>query len=386
MKRATLIPLFALFVCAVFSAGILCASAVAGPTAADKCQAAKLRESAKLSACLLGAESKAVKKGTTPDPTKCLAAFAKKWGVAESRGDQQCPTVMDEAILADAIDRHRAEIAGRLAGGYGDLENDFVELEIPGVYGGAGTRNVVMVQGPGVVIDRIEGFDGMGRPEDSPGFSTDIPMIFEHVVPTVGGDPGTAALAQAWAEQQAGTFSPRSASVILRDLGGTEVARWNVFEIAPVEYSVGTDGRDRYKWQSQIPSPTRAVFEFAGGSFDPLLADDFDVANDNPVEIEGIGTYYVQVSDDVVSRKLTLRMFYDESQNLYQWVDLTRDGSSGYARSLSVLTVDPDTLAEVSRRNYFGTFPLSYRLVSGLALPEKTVIEIVLSYNFSEEG
>ncbi len=42
-----------------------------GPTPAVKCYAAKVKETAKYSACRLKAESKAIKKGETPDFSKC---------------------------------------------------------------------------------------------------------------------------------------------------------------------------------------------------------------------------------------------------------------------------------------------------------------------------
>lgn len=358
----------------------------AGPSPAAKCQAAKLTEAGKLGACLLKAESKAAKKGTVVDLGKCELKFADTWAKFDSKSGGACPTLGDDDLMASVVDAHRAEILERLGGLYGDIVDSAVNLEIAGIIDGGGTRNVVLVQGPGFLIDRVEGFDGSGQPFDTPGFSTDIPLVFENIPPASGADNDGIALANAFVAQQAGSFGPRAASVIVRNQGNSEVARWNVYEIAPVEMSVGTDGRDRYKWQSQIPAPTIANSEFAGGTFNPALADDFNPATDNPVEVGGIGTYYPEVTDNPTARFLTLRLFYNETQSLFQWAREARNGSVGVKRAVSVLTVDPDTQVEQSRRNYFGVFPVSYRLVSGFSLPESTVIEVVLSYDVAEQG
>ncbi len=50
-----------------------------------------------------------------------------------------------------------------------------------------------------------------------------------------------------------------------------------------------------------------------------------------------------------------------------------------------MVTLDPVSMAEVARRNYFGAFPVSYRLVSGFSQPARTVIEVVLSYDVAED-
>ena len=52
---------------------------------ADKCEASKPTTSGKYSACRLGAESRAVEIGATPDFSKCDAKFADKW--ARRRGE-----------------------------------------------------------------------------------------------------------------------------------------------------------------------------------------------------------------------------------------------------------------------------------------------------------
>ena len=59
--------------------------AEAGPTDAEKCEAAKLKESGKYVSCRLSADSKGVKKGVPSDYSKCDTKFSGKWGKIESK-------------------------------------------------------------------------------------------------------------------------------------------------------------------------------------------------------------------------------------------------------------------------------------------------------------
>ena len=62
---------------------------------AVKCEADKLKTAAKYSACRLKAESKALKKGTDPDYTKCEQKLADVWAKIEAKGGDTCPTTDD---------------------------------------------------------------------------------------------------------------------------------------------------------------------------------------------------------------------------------------------------------------------------------------------------
>ncbi len=64
-----------------------------------KCNAAKVKETAKYSACLLKAESKAIKKGEVPDFSKCDSKYREKWQKVESKAEGACPTNGDEAAI-----------------------------------------------------------------------------------------------------------------------------------------------------------------------------------------------------------------------------------------------------------------------------------------------
>lgn len=55
------------------------------------CESGKLKASGKYASCLLGADAKALLKGTSPDYTKCGEKIDKSWLKAETKGAGQCP-------------------------------------------------------------------------------------------------------------------------------------------------------------------------------------------------------------------------------------------------------------------------------------------------------
>ena len=87
-----------------------------GPTPAVKCYAAKVKETAKYYACRLKAESKAIKKGETPDFSKCDSKYIEKWAKAETKGEGACPTEGDEAAIQASMIGDADTIVGRLSG------------------------------------------------------------------------------------------------------------------------------------------------------------------------------------------------------------------------------------------------------------------------------
>jgi hypothetical protein len=90
--------------------------AVAGPTSAQKCQAAKLKAVSKYDACRLKAEAKAVLKGGSADMSKCDSKIASSWAKAETKGGVDCPTSGDVApITAEAVS-HTDVITAALSG------------------------------------------------------------------------------------------------------------------------------------------------------------------------------------------------------------------------------------------------------------------------------
>lgn len=82
-----------------------------------KCEANKLKTAGKYAFCRLKTESKAVRKGTTPDFTKCVSKFSQKWVRIEDRAAGACPTNGDENSMDSFIAQHADEIAQLLSGG-----------------------------------------------------------------------------------------------------------------------------------------------------------------------------------------------------------------------------------------------------------------------------
>ena len=80
-----------------------------------KCSSAKVKEAAKYSACLLKAESKAIKKGEVADFSKCDSKFSEKWQKAESKAGGECPTENDEAAIQAQVQQCADDLVAALA-------------------------------------------------------------------------------------------------------------------------------------------------------------------------------------------------------------------------------------------------------------------------------
>ncbi len=108
-----------LVVCGVVvTLGLMWAAvAVAGPTGAQKCEAAKLSAAGKYSACRLGAEKKAVLSATTPDDSKCDAKYATAWGKAETKYTGMCSTTGDQSAVEQRVTGDASAVRSELGGG-----------------------------------------------------------------------------------------------------------------------------------------------------------------------------------------------------------------------------------------------------------------------------
>jgi dienelactone hydrolase len=96
-------------------------SAHAGPSIADKCEAAKLKEAGKACACRLGVAAKALSKGITPDFSKCASKLADAFTKAEVKGGGACPSsgeepTVDGRLVALVTDVSTALQAGSASG------------------------------------------------------------------------------------------------------------------------------------------------------------------------------------------------------------------------------------------------------------------------------
>ncbi len=81
-----------------------------------KCNADKVKETAKYYACRLKAESKAIKKAETPDFSKCDSKYSQKWQKVESKAEGACQNG-DEAPIQARITDDADDIVALLGGG-----------------------------------------------------------------------------------------------------------------------------------------------------------------------------------------------------------------------------------------------------------------------------
>jgi hypothetical protein len=85
-------------------------------SAAERCEAAKLKLAGKYTLCRLKAEAKAVKSGGAADPSRCDSSLAQKWSAAESSAGGACPTEGDQAAVRDHLAADADVVALELAG------------------------------------------------------------------------------------------------------------------------------------------------------------------------------------------------------------------------------------------------------------------------------
>lgn len=248
-------------------------------------------------------------------------------------------------------------------------------LEIVGVM----DDQVLVTGGPGITIERIPGFRGSGQPDDSSGPNQEHDFVFEYAGSFTGA-------LQTLHDNFLSLGEVRSMSLIIVDLAGLEVFRWNLFEFGLAAIEPGSDGRNRYVFQ-QTHLPDNLVWI----QRDPVLFPQNmsnNPATDTPVEISGIiVNVYPVVEDDPVNRTLTMTFDYTEGGGIFQWVwNVAIHGTSGFGKkSLSVIE-ESSPGVEIGRTNYFECFPIRYEQFTGFGQPEKVKERVVLSYDWSEQG
>ena len=82
-----------------------------------KCEASKLGVAGKYAACRSKAEATAVKKGQSPDFSKCDAKFSDKWSQAEMKAGGACASLSDQTGIQAFIAEHTAALRTVLDGG-----------------------------------------------------------------------------------------------------------------------------------------------------------------------------------------------------------------------------------------------------------------------------
>lgn len=273
-----------------------------------------------------------------------------------------------------------SQITGLLGQGYTLLFPDVLynraRLEMDGII----TRDpVVVLVGPGADIDRIKGFDGLGRPADNPGFAMEHPFVFE----TAGLDAADmksyfdAYLANPKA------VAIRAFSMIVLDLNQQEFMRWNFQSFAPEGYEAGLDGRTRFTLAVKGAPDRTLQWQSAGPDFGP--GSSYDPATDRRLEIDGIvSAIGTEVHVDAVNRTLTFTHSSEEGRGLYGWVRAVVMGTNDQ-RAMSVIELD-ENLVEIGRDNYIGCFPIRYDVINGFGLDTTLTVQVVLSYNRHQPG
>ena len=254
-----------------------------------------------------------------------------------------------------------------------DALNNTATIEISGV---GNAFEAVIVSGPGLELQRIPTPDAQGDPVETPGLNAEMPFVFG----TYAGPE--AATLQQYRDEFLANGDARSLSLIIDDLAGNEVLRWNLFEFAPTQIGPGSDGRLRYTFTSQLAPNNTVTVEHAGNG---LFPDNIsrNLATDTKVEWAGImnGLYPV-VTVDTVNRTVTMIFDYNEAGPIYEWIRNIAMGNEG-RRNGSLITENAAGV-ETFRMNYYEAFPISFQHISGFGQAEKGKFKLVVAYTLEE--
>ncbi len=353
---------------------------------ATKCQTAKLTEIGKYGLCLFKAEARSVKTSNDPTTVACYLKLAKKWAKAEEKAAGECPSTDEMDDLAARVGEHLVEISRLLAPVDAETLNNTVFFEIDGI----GSGEVVMISGPGVQIERL-----LNNPEihtdDTVGEVDYRSIVFE-------ASEDWAANLQCFLENSLDPdiLERHSGSIVITDSEEIETVRWNLYDLALIRVTTGSEGRLRYRLAHLPPNPPesplidRDPYSFTHVWTPPGQPGSTIESHPDKylIQIEGIGSTYGFVADDPDAKELTFTIQGMISSNLWGWAhyhaNLGHTNSDSLeARSLSVITLD-DEGNELSRWNAFETVPISYEHVSGFSNPEQIIERLVLSYSLVE--
>jgi hypothetical protein len=244
-------------------------------------------------------------------------------------------------------------------------EDLIANLEISGVVLDD-SEEITVVLGPGIFIERLLGGSG-----------TYIPGPASMKVFSIETSGNNVVTLQSWFD---GLQEPRSGSLIVNDLTGSESYRWNMFEMTPQFYQVGSVDQTQFYF---------SILNYEAEEFVAGLGANYDPSGDKGIEIAGItpADMAAKVRDDVSNNTVTLTFGYEAGlRELYLWMLNFVDGIADI-RSMSVITYGAGGFGdEVSRRNYFEVFPLSFEQINGFQSDVKGQFRVVLSYDFSEDA
>ncbi|MCP4678065.1 MAG: hypothetical protein GY854_21640 [Deltaproteobacteria bacterium] len=257
-------------------------------------------------------------------------------------------------------------------------------------------NDVVVVQGPGWKVDRSKSYSD-GKPLYSPEAAQEQNLIIE-----MSGADATRmktyfdthllnrkrvlrkAKKGKSGHGNAANAPIKSASLIVRNSGGSEVYRWNLFDFKPHKLTrVG--GKTRFEFrQAQAPDNNMQYVVPRGyvtgneGSRNP--------AKDVHFEIAGyFGSFYPEVQVNRSANTITMTYDHNEGRGLYRWLKNVVSGKSRRQVVADGSIIQLNSAGkESSRENFFGLFPIEFKVMEGVGRSTQTKIRVVLSYNFSE--
>lgn len=254
-----------------------------------------------------------------------------------------------------------------------DAANNTAQLQVAGLC----TGEAVVVNGPTVEIDLVEGFDDLGRSDDHSGLSQELPLVVE-VDPDAVSDISTC-LSEWLQDINDGNDGPRVVTLITQNFDGTEAARWTLFGYQVTQEEQGLDGRMRFTFETVSPPDTNL-----GITREPTLFPgnpSFNPDTDKSVEISNGSTAFPVVeSEDEVTGRLVLVYDYTEADGIWQWVESVAEmGTASIGKEvLTVRTLDA-SMTELDSRDYFGCFPVRWEQFEGfrqgVSLKERVVVE-----------
>ncbi len=150
-----------------------------------------------------------------------------------------------------------------------------------------------------------------------------------------------------------------------------------MYELTPVDYVDDTDGTTHFIMST-------VLYEIDGSS---VLDLDYDAETDKGVEISGVAIIAAIAIVDVDESTLTLVFGYEAGVfETNAWIDNFVGGIFD-KRSISVITYGPGGFGnEISRKNYYECFPMSYKQIGGFNVDEKGKYRIVISFDLEEDA
>lgn len=252
----------------------------------------------------------------------------------------------------------------------------------------------IVVSGPGVVIDRIEGYMG-GKRADNSGVSQETDFVVDLY-------PSEAANLMPYFDGYPADPTLRSMSLIITWLFGAELYRWNMFEFAPDSYvPVPNTNRTRFTFvQSRFPDHSWECQTSTAPNFYHLAnAASLNYPTETQaVEIDGVANFCPQVAVDTIALTVTFDYYaYEANDALRDWAErIVTVSTSGEGRkNMSIIDLAPIDAGqtelvpqtgcyEIGRVRYYECFPIRFQMMGGYRMPETLREQIVIAYGWRD--